>query len=356
MPGKPAARVGDSTAHGGTISPPGVPMVLIGGMPAATVSDMHICPMVTPGTPPIPHVGGNIVTTAASVLIGGKPPARVGDTTICTGPPGTIVVGCFTVLIGDGGGGGGGGSSGSGETEGTSAAVELDELHYLNVKFVDKGGKPIQGVDYILKAPDGSTTRAPLSGEIKKSGIAEGDYEIQLKAITKAEWSAKKARDGEVVKMLVETGGIEDGTKATFDVWQKDSNRADEKIGGVSGIEVSGGKVEGEWTYEYPEDDEDDDPEVKDDQPGYSSPKFYFTVTVDRQVGRSGLLDYKDWIEIDLKDDDGDAIGEEEYILYLPNGEARKGKLDDKGHAKEEKVPPGKCTIKFPEYEKPSDE
>ena len=33
MPGKPAARVGDQTAHGGTIMPPGQPMVLIGGMP-----------------------------------------------------------------------------------------------------------------------------------------------------------------------------------------------------------------------------------------------------------------------------------------------------------------------------------
>jgi uncharacterized Zn-binding protein involved in type VI secretion len=27
---KPAARVGDSTAHGGTIAPPGCPTVLIG--------------------------------------------------------------------------------------------------------------------------------------------------------------------------------------------------------------------------------------------------------------------------------------------------------------------------------------
>ena len=56
MSGKPAARVTDLTAHGGTITGPGVPTVFIGGLPAATLGDMHVCPMVTPGTPPIPHV------------------------------------------------------------------------------------------------------------------------------------------------------------------------------------------------------------------------------------------------------------------------------------------------------------
>ncbi|HLV32716.1 MAG TPA: PAAR domain-containing protein, partial [Chitinispirillaceae bacterium] len=59
--GKPAARVGDMTAHGGMITGPGVPNVLIGGMPAATMGDMHVCPMVTPGVPPVPHVGGPLV-------------------------------------------------------------------------------------------------------------------------------------------------------------------------------------------------------------------------------------------------------------------------------------------------------
>ena len=56
----PAARMGDATAHGGTIVV-GFPMVLIGGQPAARVGDMHACPMQTPGVPPIPHVGGPIL-------------------------------------------------------------------------------------------------------------------------------------------------------------------------------------------------------------------------------------------------------------------------------------------------------
>ena len=99
---KPAARVADMTVHGGTITPPGCPTVLIGGMPAARVGDMHVCPMVTPGTPPIPHVGGPILPPGSTtVLIGGTPAARVGDMATCTGPPDTIAPpGCPTVLIG----------------------------------------------------------------------------------------------------------------------------------------------------------------------------------------------------------------------------------------------------------------
>lgn len=96
---KPAARMGDMTAHGGVIVV-GLPTVLIGGQPAARLGDMHTCPMVTPGLPPVPHVGGPITLGSATVLIGGQPAARMGDMATCVGPPDTIAVGLPTVLIG----------------------------------------------------------------------------------------------------------------------------------------------------------------------------------------------------------------------------------------------------------------
>ena len=69
------------------------------GMPASRISDMHICPMVTPGTPPIPHVGGPILPPGAvTVLVGGLPAARVTDMAMCVGPPDVIAMGSFTVL------------------------------------------------------------------------------------------------------------------------------------------------------------------------------------------------------------------------------------------------------------------
>jgi uncharacterized Zn-binding protein involved in type VI secretion len=71
------------------------------GKPAARISDMHTCPMVTPVVPPIPHVGGPILPPGCpTVLISGLPAARVGDMAVCVGPPDVIAMGAFTTLIG----------------------------------------------------------------------------------------------------------------------------------------------------------------------------------------------------------------------------------------------------------------
>ena len=71
------------------------------GQPAARVGDMHVCPMLTPGVPPIPHVGGPVLPPGApTVLIGGMPGATVGGMCVCVGPPDAILPGSVTVLLG----------------------------------------------------------------------------------------------------------------------------------------------------------------------------------------------------------------------------------------------------------------
>lgn len=68
--------------------------------PAARLTDMHTCPMVTPGLPPVPHVGGPVVGPGIpNVLIEELPAAVVGDMATCVGPPDVIVKGSATVLI-----------------------------------------------------------------------------------------------------------------------------------------------------------------------------------------------------------------------------------------------------------------
>ena len=66
-------------------------------LPAARMTDMHVCPMVN-GV--VPHVGGPILPPGApTVLIGGLPAARVGDMATCVGPPDIIAMGSFKVFI-----------------------------------------------------------------------------------------------------------------------------------------------------------------------------------------------------------------------------------------------------------------
>jgi len=71
------------------------------GTCAARSTDMHTCPMQTPGTPPIPHVGGPISGPGnPQVLIGKLPAACIGELCTCVGPPDSIVKGSATVMIG----------------------------------------------------------------------------------------------------------------------------------------------------------------------------------------------------------------------------------------------------------------
>ncbi len=90
----PAARVTDLSTHGGTIVGPGVPTVLIGGMPAAVATDQHVCPI-----PPPAHVptASPFPIGSVTVLIAGKPALRVGDVCICGA---SAAVGEPTVIIG----------------------------------------------------------------------------------------------------------------------------------------------------------------------------------------------------------------------------------------------------------------
>jgi uncharacterized Zn-binding protein involved in type VI secretion len=66
--------------------------------PAARVTDMHVCPMVT-GI--VPHVGGPILPPGCpTVLIGFLPAARATDMVTCVGPPDLIAMGSTSVMIG----------------------------------------------------------------------------------------------------------------------------------------------------------------------------------------------------------------------------------------------------------------
>lgn len=66
--------------------------------PAARLTDMHTCPMVT-GL--VPHVGGPVIGPGdPTVLIAGMPAAVMGDSCTCVGPPDSIAQGSATVMIG----------------------------------------------------------------------------------------------------------------------------------------------------------------------------------------------------------------------------------------------------------------
>lgn len=90
----PAARVTDTSTHGGTITGPGVATVLVKGLPAAVAGDLHVCSL-----PPNVHqpTVSPFPSGSASVMIQGRPALRTSDTCACGA---AAAVGEPTVVIG----------------------------------------------------------------------------------------------------------------------------------------------------------------------------------------------------------------------------------------------------------------
>ena len=210
--------------------------------PAARITDMHVCPMVTPGVPPIPHVGGPILPPGHPMtLIAGIPAARVGDMAICVGPPDTIVTGAFTCLVagkplarlGDTCAHGGKivlgcmtvlvGDSGSGSANpavatmmaaragakpfvekncAAKAAMEAlkdspllkkgdpKKKSWVEVSLVDEAGQPVAYERYRVTAPDGTVREGYLNakGLGRVDGIDPGTCKITFPNLDKDAW------------------------------------------------------------------------------------------------------------------------------------------------------------------------
>ena len=139
--------------------------------PAARIGDMHTCPMVTPGMPPVPHVGGPITGPGCpTVLIGGMPAAVLGDMCTCVGPPDTVVLGSTGVFIG-----------------GKPAARMGDSTAH--------GGVIVAGCPTVLigeVSPASPGTVSPLSPKPHKS--RSSDYEKVAAQISTMQSAAKKGK------------------------------------------------------------------------------------------------------------------------------------------------------------------
>lgn len=371
--GKPAARLSDMTVHGGSIIA-GFPMVLIGNMPAARVGDMHLCPMVNPGTPPPPHVGGPIMPPGVpTVLIGGQPAACVGDMVTCSGPPDTIAPpGCPTVLIGSGGAGAGGGagSSSDSEAEGveTTAAEaeigeyeptaqsdddELIESHFVHAQFVDKAGFVVSEMGYKATMPNGQTSSGKTSGGIHITLESAGNTDIELFGITRICWSSDRVKIGDEAKMMIETCGLESGTKGMMELFVRDRSFAPQSLRRWE-IEINDNKIEEPWIAAVSERTIEEQREVAK-KGGFTCPYYFFTIKINEYSARSGPLVVTDDVSIKLTTERAIALADSEFRLHLCNGEVRQAKLGADGCAEVKDVIAGRHELVFLKIEDPEE-
>ncbi len=216
------------------------------------------------------------------------------------------------------------------------------EGHWIEFQFVDTAGNPVSDILYEFTAPDGEESVSTLGsgGTVKWKGETAGQGKVKLIFIVNAHWSQQEAQVGETVKLMADVEGYDSGTPAIFKVYEQNVSGSDRLITTITS-DTQGDKAEAEWGYEYPEDID------KSVRKGYSSPQYYFEVTVGRGKDRSGLLEYKDYVEIEVKHEDDKPFANEEYVLRICSGEIRKGNLDQNGFKREENIPPGWCNVRF---------
>lgn len=192
---------------GGPITLPGAPTVLIGNLPAARVGDMATCV----GPPDFIAPPG-----APTVLISGRPAARMGDMTVHGG---RIVIGCFTVLIGNSGGGGGNTLGNVGTALGTAlnAVIGPEPLGGClrtakdsNAAFIKVGPEntpKIESNTYKQKPTVAELSRDPLvDSELKKAWI---DSNPNAPEVPKGQPGSLKKEQGGWIVWKKDTGKLE---------------------------------------------------------------------------------------------------------------------------------------------------
>lgn len=206
--------------------------------------------------------------------------------------------------------------------------MEMDDLIYFEVDF------PKNGIS-------GESNRIPVFPPVK---------------VTNMKWSAKEARRGDVLTLSAEVYGVNDKTEATVTIYEYDRDGLNDRIVELP-VEVKNQKIEVKWEYQYFEDTDEipSEWELQEYGKSYNPPEYFFTIKLgDTEYGKkqeSGLLLFKDWIEVELLDSNGQPVPNQDYILRLPDGTEKRGQLDGDGKARVEDVPPGKFRIVFPNWE-----
>jgi hypothetical protein len=174
--------------------------------------------------------------------------------------------------------------------------------------------------------------------------------------VANMKWSAKEARRGDIVTLSADMQGVPDGTDVAITIYEYDRDAVHDKIAELA-AKTKDRKVSLDWKYEYFEDTDEipTDAELKRYGKSYNPPEYFFTVKVEgNEFGKkqeSGLLLFKDWIEVELLSPSGGPVPNADYILRLPDGTEKKGQLDGNGRARVDDVPPGTFKIVFPNLE-----
>ncbi|MGB5105196.1 MAG: hypothetical protein WBP29_13565 [Candidatus Zixiibacteriota bacterium] len=181
----------------------------------------------------------------------------------------------------------------------------------------------------------GESFRIMVLPEIKVSGL---------------KWGADIARRGDFVSIKADIQNAMDDTDVLVTVYEYDNDGAHDKVIEIP-ARVKAEKLDILWEYLYIEDTDDiaTDEDLSKFGGAYRFPEYFFTITIgDTEIGKaqeSGLLKFKDHIDLFITFNDGTPLSNRNFVIALPDGTSKDGALDDDGRAHYDDVPPGPYKI-----------
>ena len=203
-----------------------------------------------------------------------------------------------------------------------------------------------------MKVPEKAKDELYAEVKLPKHGLdkkSNGLYLFPFVEIKNLKWDKKETRRGDTLKLTADIKSLADGNEVEIQIWEYDSDLVHDLITKFPVI-IKNQKINAEWEFQY-FDDTDDIPTHEESEKGYQGPEYFFRVIAAGKSANSGLLKFKDWIELELVDSDGEPIANEEYKITLPDSSEITGKLDENGYKKIENILPGKFKIDFPNVE-----
>lgn len=232
---------------------------------------------------------------------------------------------------------------------GNNSEVTIDLSDKTGKKFNSVKGK-IFGNKFFsdIFIPENAKEEFYAEAKLTKHGLSLKSkplYLVPPVIIKNLKWDKSDVHRGDLLKISAEILGAPDGAEAIIGIWEQSSKNSNELLTEIPVI-IKAGKAECEWEFQYPGDVKEIP--VKDETPeGYYHPQFFFQITVANSKAESEPIKFYDFLDFQLLDALKEPVANIDYILHLPDGTQRTGKLDESGKTHEEDLPPGRIKIEI---------
>jgi hypothetical protein len=192
-----------------------------------------------------------------------------------------------------------------------------------------------------------------FEAELPNLGLKDESNSIPVRPairVTTIQWGRQEVKRQDIVTMKCQfQSGVGDDDDAIVVIYEHNPNSCDIKVVSIPTV-IKNNKIELQWEFNYqdPTGQIPTDAEMQPYQKNYANPRFYFMVVVDGiKIGEnreSGLIMFKDSLEIKIEDEFGDPVANSAVSCNLPDGNVMNLTTDNSGVISQT-IPPGKIVI-----------